>query len=76
MAQGMLPFVSLSPPPHSKSRADPLPSSSLLRAPVSHEQILVDTMTERRFSGNPTPIFILDDLPTWPSESALQQIAR
>ncbi|ORY60393.1 hypothetical protein BCR35DRAFT_335015 [Leucosporidium creatinivorum] len=44
-------------------------------APSMLPFILIDTMTTKRFSGNPTPVFIFDDLPAWPSERALQQIA-
>ncbi|KAI5480286.1 hypothetical protein MNV49_001245 [Pseudohyphozyma bogoriensis] len=36
----------------------------------------VDTMTTRPYTGNPTPTFLLDHLPAWPSEAALQKIAN
>lgn len=37
---------------------------------------MIDTMSGEAFTGNPTPVFILDDLQKWPDEGVLQKIAR
>ncbi|GAA5913263.1 hypothetical protein JCM6882_000047 [Rhodosporidiobolus microsporus] len=44
-------------------------------SPAMLDFVMIDTMTEQAFTGNPSPVFIFDDLPAWPSERALQALA-
>ncbi|KAF2104896.1 Diaminopimelate epimerase-like protein [Rhizodiscina lignyota] len=37
--------------------------------------VIYDTMTDRPYSGNSTPIFILDDSKPWPEDSILQTVS-
>ncbi|KIV89086.1 hypothetical protein PV10_08692 [Exophiala mesophila] len=37
---------------------------------------VIDAMTGEAFTGNPTPVFILDHLRKWPDKQVLQEIAR
>ncbi|KAM0755821.1 Diaminopimelate epimerase-like protein [Meredithblackwellia eburnea MCA 4105] len=40
------------------------------------EYVLLDTMTQERYTGNPTPTFILDPSSPWPEEATLQKLSN
>jgi len=39
-------------------------------------QVVIDTMTSAHFTGNPTPVIILDPAKAWLSMKQMQLIAR